>query len=89
MLEIGHTSSSTLYLWLSFFTGMKWFYADGLVWVGEMRGREMQIITFHLADRDLELVDRLVERGLYWDRSEFVRSALRRLLARELAGVRG
>ena len=44
----------------------------------------MRLIAVHLPERIVEDIQRLVEKGLYPNRSEAIRNALRDLLKREL-----
>ncbi len=44
----------------------------------------MRLIAVHLPERIVEDIQRLVEKGLYPNRSEAIRNAIRDLLKREL-----
>jgi antitoxin ParD1/3/4 len=48
------------------------------------RGLDMRLIAVHLPDRILDDIQQLVENGLYPNRSEAIRIAIRDLLKREL-----
>ena len=55
------------------------------------RGLVMRLIAVHLPERIISDIQRLVDRGLYPNRSEAIRIAIRDLLKRELweRGVQG
>ena len=48
------------------------------------RGLDMRLIAVHLPERIVEDIQRLVDKGLYPNRSEAIRNAIRDLLKREL-----
>jgi antitoxin ParD1/3/4 len=48
------------------------------------RGLDMRLIAVHLPDRILDDIQQLVDSGLYPNRSEAIRIAIRDLLKREL-----
>jgi len=44
----------------------------------------MKIVSFKLPEYYVELIDKLVKEGLYHSRSEFIRTAVRKVLEREM-----
>lgn len=50
----------------------------------QFRGLDMRLIAVHLPEKIVEDIQRLVDKGLYPNRSEAIRNAIRDLLKREL-----